>query len=245
MIDKPLYPLIMGNISGINDSALKVPTSNSRSIKNVSLGDPSLVTKQDSSDSCEISTHAVLTRSQTVKANKGTKSLKVLNENSSSVSREDLISLQKSDVSLARCFTKAQCSKKFPSGKGNYWFEVRDDLLVRCFKSSVINFGEMVVQVVLPETLRMEVLKLAHCGLLSGHQGTAKTFDRVTSSFHWPGIHGDVARFCQSCDACQQTVAKEKVTKVPLEKMPVIDVLFQVAVDLTDPVNPASNRKRR
>ena len=89
VIDKPLYPLIMGNISGINNSALNVHTSNSGSIKNVSLGDPSPVTKQDSSDSCEISTHAVLTPSQTVKTKEGTKPLKVINENSSSVSRLD------------------------------------------------------------------------------------------------------------------------------------------------------------
>ena len=143
------------------------------------------------------------------------------------MTREELISLQKADSSLIRCFTYARCGKNCHSARGNHRFEVRDDLLVRCFKSPVVNFGEEIVQIVLPKNVRVQATKLAHCGLFSGHQGTGKTFDRVTSSFYWPGAHGDITRFCQSCDVCQRTVSKGKVTKVPLEKMPVIEVPFQ------------------
>ena len=40
-------------------------------------------------------------------------------------------------------------------------------------------------------------MRLAHKPLMSGHLGTKKTSDRVVAEFFWPGICGDVARFCK------------------------------------------------
>ena len=59
-------------------------------------------------------------------------------------------------------------------------------------------------------------MRLAHETLMSGHLGTKKTLDRVVAEFVWPGICGDLARFCKSCDICQRT----RVSKVPLGKLP-------------------------
>ena len=48
------------------------------------------------------------------------------------------------------------------------------------------------------------------------------------------------------CDACHRCVAKGRTTKVPLGKMPVIDIPFQrVAIDLIGPIIPASDRGHR
>ena len=63
-------------------------------------------------------------------------------------------------------------------------------------------------------------------------------------SFFWPGVCGDVARFCKSCDICQRTIQKGRVTKVPLGKMPLIDTPFKrVAVDIVGPIEPRSDKK--
>ena len=67
-----------------------------------------------------------------------------------------------------------------------------------------------------PEGFRENVLKLAHETLLTEHLGIKKTLDRVVSEFFWPGVYGDVARFCKSCDICQRTIRKGCVTKVPV-----------------------------
>ena len=71
-----------------------------------------------------------------------------------------------------------------------------------------------------------------------------KTIDRVLSNFHWLGVHADVSRFCHThSDVGQRTIAKSKVPKVPLEKMPFIGILFErVAIDLIGPITPASER---
>ena len=53
--------------------------------------------------------------------------------------------------------------------------------------------------------------------------GIKKTTDKIQSAFYWPGIQGDVTRYCKSCDVCQMTVNKGSVPKVPLEKMSLIN----------------------
>ena len=55
-----------------------------------------------------------------------------------------------------------------------------------------------------------------------------------------------MSRFCKSCDICQRTIQKGRVTKVPLGKLPLIDTPFKrVAVDKVGPIEPRSERKSR
>ena len=53
---------------------------------------------------------------------------------------------------------------------------------------------------------------------MSGHLGTKKTLERVVAEF-WPGIS-------KSCDICQRTIQKGRVSKVPFGKLPLIDTPF-------------------
>ena len=57
-------------------------------------------------------------------------------------------------------------------------------------------------QLLVPKSKREEVLRLAHESLLGGHLGIAKTTEKVVKSFYWPGVLGDVKRFCRSYDKC-------------------------------------------
>jgi len=87
---------------------------------------------------------------------------------------------------------------------------------------------------------------MAHDCIMSGHQGIKRTYERVTAHVFWPGAHGDVVRYCKSCDICQRTITKGRVAKVPLEKMPLIDTPFQrVAIDLVGPIAPVTDSGHR
>ena len=77
---------------------------------------------------------------------------------------------------------------------------------------------------------------------MSGHLRVNKSLDRVLSQFYWPEVMGDVTRYCRSCDTCQRTTRKGRVTKAPLQKMPIVSVPFhRVGIDLIGPIVPASS----
>ena len=71
-------------------------------------------------------------------------------------------------------------------------------------------------QLVVPEGFHEKVLRLTHETLLTEH------WTELYLSFFWPGVCGDVAKFCKSCDICQRTIRKGRVTKVPLGKLPLM-----------------------
>ena len=105
---------------------------------------------------------------------------------------------------------------------------------------------EELKQILVPKDLRKKVMEVAHDKMLAGHMGVKKTEDRILTNFYWPGIHQDVVSFCRSCDVCQRTVSKGSVTKVPLGKMPLMELPFKrVAVDLIGPITTASDKGHR
>ena len=107
------------------------------------------------------------------------------------------------------------------------------------------NTGE-VKQVLVQEKYRNQLMKLAHEAIVGGHLGAKKTEDHILSSFYWPGVGVDVARFCRSCDACQKMTSEGKVTRVPLGEMPLIEEPFKrVAVNLIGPIAPVSDKGNR
>ena len=116
---------------------------------------------------------------------------------------------------------------------------MKGGVLYRVYKHPYVNSGKPLKQVMVPVQLRSRMMKLAHGSLMGGHMGIKKTADKIQSAFYWPGIQGDVTRYCKSCDVCQKTVNKGSVPKVPLEKMPLIDKPFKrVAIDLVGPIGP-------
>jgi hypothetical protein len=70
-----------------------------------------------------------------------------------------------------------------------------------------------------------------------------KKLNRIQIAFYWPGMEGDIRRYCKSCDMCQRTVSRGRVQKIPLGNMPLIDTPFKrVGIDLVGPITPMSDR---
>lgn len=65
--------------------------------------------------------------------------------------------------------------------------------------------GEEVLQMLLPQALRNEVLTMVH--QKHGHQGIERTTELLRQRCYWPGMSSDVIRWCQDCERCQ--VAKD------------------------------------
>ena len=186
---------------------------------------------------------AVTTRAQTKKGST-LKPLRIPEElRGSAVDRNYLSRLQKEDPSLEKYRSQTD-PRKIHDGEVS--FEEKNGILFLVFKIFDANGEQATRQVVVPQTLRQQVMTVAHSSIPGGHLGVKKTTDKITSNFYWPGIHSDITRFCQSCDICQRTVAKRNVSKVPIEKMPLIDTPFKrVAVDLVGPIYPPSESGHR
>ena len=121
-------------------------------------------------------------------------------------------------------------------------FLKKNGLLYRRYKGE----GNQTLQLIVPQNLRCRVMEVAHDSIMSGHLGTKKTQDRVTSNFYWPGVLTDVQRHCASCDECQRSVSKGSVGRAPLGKLPLIGTPYStICVDLIGPITPASDRGHR
>ena len=180
---------------------------------------------------------AVVTRSQKKKDEAVPQSLP-LHDISDVVSVQELIGLQQNDASLSKFFdltTSVDQSTRFK-------FIIRQGVLYRLFSQDREDYSQIVV----PTSLRSQVLSVAHDALLAGHCGFKKTLSRVQNRFWWPGVSADTRHFVQTCDVCQKVFPKGRVPDIPLSQMPLIDEPFRrVAIDIVGPLSPLSEEKHR
>ena len=159
------------------------------------------------------------------------------------ITPEQLREMQEDDSSLQRARTAAEKTTELHVGRHHHkvTFKRKKGILYRVF-----NDGEQErSQVCVPRQLRKQVMQLAHDPPMSGHLGGKKTQLRVWQDFYWPGMCGDIRRYCLSCEQCQRVTPRGKIPKVPLGKMPLPSVPFErVGVDIVGPIKPASDGHR-
>ncbi|XP_060603795.1 uncharacterized protein LOC132756686 [Ruditapes philippinarum] len=185
---------------------------------------------------------AVMTRAQHQRADRPTRALTVPKPScEAEVDIEKLKESQKGDSSLKKVWDLAEKAEELQTkGGAKFKYVVENGVLFRAYFQKN---GDDSKQIVVPTDFRKRVMELAHESIVGGHLSSKKTEDRILTSFHWPGITGDVGRFCRSCDVCQKTIPKGRVKKVPLGDMPVIEEPFhRVAIDLIGPIIPVSEK---
>ena len=70
--------------------------------------------------------------------------------------------------------------------------------------------------------------------------------EKILNEFHWSGMQGDIIRYCRSCDVCQRTFPKGKISNIPIGEMPLIETPFsRVAIDLIGQIHPPTERGHR
>ncbi len=154
------------------------------------------------------------------------------------VIREKIISAQKEDSSLRKCFSAAVSVERMQQRKFAYFVE--DGLLMRKWSPVMADDPEwsVVYQVVIPECYREQVLSLAHDHDLSGHLGIKKTYHQVLRHFFWPCLKADVVQYCRTCRTCQLTgKPNQTIPSALLVPIPAIGEPFEhVIVDCVGPL---------
>ena len=94
--------------------------------------------------------------------------------------------------------------------------EIVDGVLYKHYED--VERGQKWKQLVVPQSLREEVLHELHAGVLSGHLGEEKTSVKVRQRFYWPGYsnYKDVRNWCRSCSSCatRKTSAPKNRTRL-------------------------------
>ena len=92
--------------------------------------------------------------------------------------------------------------------------------------------GKEVKRVVVPTIRRKEILDVILRKLIRGHYSYNKTSPSLLEHFMWPGLHGDVKRYCKAYPECQKAGRVLKA-QVPLVKTPIISIPYhRLAADL-------------
>ena len=87
-----------------------------------------------------------------------------------------------------------------------------------------------------PKSLRKEVMKLLHNNITAGHLGVTRTVTRIKDRFDWPSLREDVENWCRACTECQRA---KNVTRKPRAKLRVSKVgapMERVGIDILGPM---------
>lgn len=90
-----------------------------------------------------------------------------------------------------------------------------------------------VIVPVLPLSLQQSAISQSHDVPTAGHQGIAKTLQRLQGSAYWVGMAQDVAKYVKQCSVCQQAKLPTP-TPAPLTNVPIGGPWQMLAADILE-----------
>ena len=92
-------------------------------------------------------------------------------------------------------------------------------------------------RVVIPQSMRREILVQCHDGLGGSHLGREKTLNKVAQRFFWQNMAKDVREYVESCKVCNARKSPRRPTEPEQQPLPVVHQPFdRVAVDFVGPM---------
>ncbi|KAK3742155.1 hypothetical protein QZH41_007827 [Actinostola sp. cb2023] len=163
-------------------------------------------------------------------------------------SSKDLEEEQMRDKDIARIITWKEKGTERPAWSAispdncavkAYWsqwdrLQLRDGVLYRKWESEE---GDTVQwQLLVPKSLRPEVLRGLHDAKTAGHLGVTKTLGRVKQRFYWYKCSQDVRDWCRKCDLCAASKIPQKTPRAAMKRYNVGAPLERVALDVLGPL---------
>lgn len=100
-----------------------------------------------------------------------------------------------------------------------------------------------VLQLLLPVTKHIEVLKYLHDTPTGGHLSVEKTLDKVRQTFYWPNMKETVQKYCTKCDLCTSR-KHSKESLAPMGTYIVGEPMEKIAIDILGPL-PLTDRDNK
>ncbi len=130
--------------------------------------------------------------------------------------------------------------KSFHSQWGS--LELHDGMIYRRWQAPGGGIDRL--QLLVPHTLRSEVLRWVHGAAGAGHFGNSKTVRRLRQRFYWPGCRQDAELHVHCCDVCTAQKGPSRRSHAPLQQYLVGAPMERIGVDILGPfpVTEAGNR---
>jgi len=96
------------------------------------------------------------------------------------------------------------------------------------------------MQLVVPQSMQEDVMRVAHESLVGGHMGLEKTVDKIRNEFYWPRMYSDVSHWVESCTVCQQRKSPTTINRGEPQSITASRPFELLAMDVLS-LTPASN----
>ena len=97
-------------------------------------------------------------------------------------------------------------------------------------------------QIVLPQSLRLIVLKEYHDKPYSGHLAFQRTYFKIQNKYYWPNMKREIKEYCKACITCAENI-KNANPKTFLHPLEIVDAPFSViAIDFLGPIKQKSHQ---
>ena len=105
--------------------------------------------------------------------------------------------------------------------------------------------GEIVHQIVLPNSLRRKAFLLLHEATTAGHLGQQKTVSKIRQRFYWYHCRDEIEYWCRICDVCASRKQPHRKAKAPMKQYNVGYPLERIALDIMGPLPSTNHSKHR
>lgn len=95
-----------------------------------------------------------------------------------------------------------------------------------------------------PKSLRKDVMRLLHNNISAGHLGTTRTVSRIKDRFDWPSLREDVEDWCRACIECQRAKNDTRKPKAKLQASKVGAPMERIGIDILGPLTQTGQGNR-
>ena len=142
-------------------------------------------------------------------------------------------SLPSNDAKARRILLRSDC-----------FYISQDGLLYHLDRSQKRSVRDSFSQLVVPQSMKYEILSNVHNHVAGAHFGVHKTFQKLKQRYWWPSMFKDVEHWCNSCVDCAMKKSPRNTKRAPLLPLPVEGAFDRVAVDVLGPFKPSSRQNR-
>ncbi|CAG2224221.1 unnamed protein product [Mytilus edulis] len=90
----------------------------------------------------------------------------------------------------------------------------------------------VIKQLVVPKSLRNDVLLSYHDAIIAAHPGIDRTYNNIRMKYYWKRMYSDIEDYVKTCIECQQGKTNPHSKRAPLQPLPATGVFERIHMDI-------------